>query len=69
MPYKLGETAQWLQENYDKYDTLKACAQARGVSTMRISQLCKKLNITKWRAKPRKPETAAKFKIAVCDQC
>jgi hypothetical protein len=66
---KLGDTAIKLRDTQEQYPTIKAAAEALGVSTARISALCKKLGITRWSNKPRPPSTAAKPIIKVCKQC
>jgi hypothetical protein len=63
----LGPTAIKLKETYEQYNTLKEAAAALGVSTMRISILCDKLHIDKWRMKPRGLKTAAVLKLHVCE--
>jgi hypothetical protein len=67
--YKLGKTAIWLQENYDKYPTRKEAAKAIEVSETRLFQLCQKLNITKWNKPPRIKVNPRPLKMNICEQC
>jgi transposase-like protein len=63
---EMGEVAQKLLLNYDKYDTGKEAAIALGVSSPRIYVLCQKLGIRKWsQDHPKK----AKLTQFVCETC